>query len=189
MNYPTPGSLELVEEPSGNWMIRLPAEPFGLREPPAPSPRIGETAWYVPYTAVHPLTAAGAPRDAVWVNVASSPNSYYGALARIWARGETFAILEHDVICRPDVIDAFESCPEPWCCFGYHDVHDELFGDMLGCTRFRAEVLETVPDALSSLPEEGWDWHCVCDGLGRNIRTAGFTHHLHRPPVVHHHLT
>lgn len=57
---------------------------------------------------------------------------------------------------------------------------------MLGCTRFRKELIEAVPDALTSIPEDNWDWHNMCDGVGNNLRAAGYTHHWHTPPVEHH---
>jgi hypothetical protein len=193
-HLPDGSRLEIIEDPAGNRTVLIPKAKYDrLIEPPAPQPRRGETQWYVPYTAVHPATVAGAPDDAIWVNVAASPLAYYGALLDIWGRGETFATLEHDVICRPDVIQAFEECPEPWCCFGYSDICCpgcmEAWANELGCTRFRREIIEAVPDAVSSAPRDFWDWHIACDGLGRNLRAAGFTHHWHFPPVEHHHLT
>lgn len=149
--------------------------------------------WYVPHTACHPETVANAPANATWVNVASSPNAYYAALLRIWAEGETFAILEHDVTCRPDVVESFDACPELWCLYQYDPVCTcgnpncrEAWRNMLGCTRFRAELMVAVPDAMASIPTDNWDWHNVCDGLGNNLRAAGFKHHWHGPPVYHH---
>jgi hypothetical protein len=192
-SLPDGSRLEIIEQGDGNLTVLIPRAKYqGESGPPKPVERLGETAWYVPYTAVHPWTVAGAPRDAVWVDVSSSPIAYYGALLEIWERGETFAVLEHDVVCRPDVVEAFEECPEPWCSYGYSDIcHKECmeaWANALGCTRFRREVLEAVPDAMSSVPVEGWDWHGVCDGLGRNLRAAGYTHHWHFPSAEHHHL-
>lgn len=151
--------------------------------------------WYVPHTARHPQTAANAPDGATWVNVAQSPNAYYAALLKWWAQGDTFAVLEHDVECRPDVVASFDECPEPWCLYEYAPVCDcgnpdcrEAWRNMLGCTRFRAELIAAVPDAVASIPTDNWDWHNVCDGLGNNLRAAGYTHHWHAPPVFHHRL-
>lgn len=160
--------------------------------PPAPEPRAGTINWYLPYTAVHPRTRDSAPADTTWVDVSCSPIAYWAALGAIWARGETFALLEHDVVCRPDIIAEFEACPEPWCVFPYDFCHvecREAWRNMLGCTRFHAELLEAVPDAVSRIPAGARDWHNMCDGLGANLRAAGFTHHWHGPPVEHHRET
>ena len=190
---PDGSMMELIESETGNRTVLIPRAKFnGKMDPPAPIAKQGTVQWYVPYTAVHPLTVDGAPKDAIWINVSSSPNAYYAALFDIWDRGESFAVLEHDVVCRPDVIESFENCPEPWCAYGYGDICHwscmEAWANALGCTRFRQEALEAVPDALSSVPSHLWDWHQVCDRLGERLRAAGFRHHWHWPPVVHHHL-
>ena len=134
-----------------------------------------------------------APADATWIDVSSSPIAYYAALTDIWAQGKTFAILEHDVVCRPDIVAELEQCPEPWCLFGYQDFCHEACRDawrnQLGCTRFRAEVMQAVPDALTAIPPAGWDWHIACNGLGDNLRAANFKHHWHGPPAGHHRET
>lgn len=162
----------------------------GLLEPPAPEARKGEVAWYVPYTFLHPLAVESAPRDAIWVGVNSSVDAYYGAMLDLWDRGETFAVMEHDIICRPDVVKAFEECPEPWCVFGYSNICHvecmEAWRNALGCTRFRKEIIEAVPDAMRSIPRDSWHWTYMCDGLGNNLRAAGFKHHWHYPWVDHH---
>ena len=186
----TEGALGLTPRilPSGNWRV----ERFVVQQPPAPKARRAATAWYLPYTQVHPQTVAGAPKDAVWVNVSVSETAYFEALKAIWARRETFALLEHDVVCRPDVVRAFEECPEPWCAFGYSDIcHPECmeaWANTLGCTRFREEILDLVPDALSSIPDGERGWLNLCDRIGERLRAAGFTHHWHHPPVEHHHF-
>ncbi len=161
-----------------------------LDQPPTPAPQVGDVRWYVPYTALHPATVAAAPPDAIWVDVRSSTHAYFAALASWWADGDTFAVLEHDVLCRLDVIAELEACPELWCLYGYdpmcHPACQEAWRNQLGCTRFRAEILAAVPDAVSGIPADGRDWHGVCDGLGNNLRAAGFTHHWHGPAVEHH---
>lgn len=187
---PDGSRVDLIIDDDGNRAVRLPR---GTLAPPAPTPRTGSVAWYVPYTAVHPHTAAAAPADAVWIDVSGSPVAYYAALLDIWQLGETFAILEHDVVCRPDIIDELEECPEPWCLYGYTDFcHDgcrEAWRNQLGCTRFRSELIRAVPDAMSAIPASNWDWHEMCNGLGENLRAQGYTHHWHGPPAEHHRQT
>lgn len=160
--------------------------------PPRPLARVGGVGWYVPYTRVHPLTVAGVPVDAVWADVTGSPIAYFALLLAVWSLGESFALLEHDVVCRPDVIAAFEECPEPWCTYGYSDIcHPgcmDAWANALGCTRFSGEAVRAVPDAVSAIPADNWDWHNVCDGLGANLRAAGLKHHWHYPWVEHHHM-
>lgn len=186
----------MVTRLNGNQSVKVWPSLAKQREaPPVPvSPRDG-AQFYIPYTAVHPLTVEGAPPDAIWCDVSGSDIAYFGAICDWWDRGETFAILEHDVVCRPDIVAAFNECPEPWCLFGYDPYCScgnpdcrEAWRNAIGCTRFRAELMAAVPDAASSIVAELWDWHNVCDGLGNNLRAAGFTHHWHEPPVFHHRL-
>lgn len=177
---------------SGNWRMRVtPAEGF-LLGPPKPEPRQGEVQWYVPYTQVHPKTVEGAPSDAIWIDVGAGPDAYYWALREIWARGESFALLEHDVVCRPDVIEAFEADPALWITCPYdtycHSECREAWRNQLGCTRFRAELIEAVPDAMMFTEPELRVWTNVCDGLGRSLRNAGFTHQWFFPEVRHHQM-
>ena len=189
MLLPDGSTAEFVVDPSG---VRTVIVKKGRQFAPvvvAPSDVIAPFSVYVPHTVRHPEVLAAAPLNAVWVDVAQSDIAYYAALFKWWDIGATFAVLEHDVFCRPDVIDAFDACPEPWCAFPYtpfcHRECWDAWGNMLGCTRFRSELLAAVPDAVSSIPREGWGWQNLCDGLGANLRAAGFTHHWHEPPVQH----
>jgi hypothetical protein len=170
-----------------------------LASPPEPVTRLGTVQWYVPYTAIHPATAAAAPADAIWVDVSHGPYSYFTALLCWWDKAlaaaragqpHDIAILEHDVICRPDIIATFESCPEPWCTYSYAEMccQDETgyspcreaWRNQLGCTRFRSELIVAVPDAVRDIPrtptaprQGSWDWHNLCDGLAGEGVTDG----------------
>lgn len=141
------------------------------------------------FTATHPDTLAAAPAAAEWVYVGDSDTDYWEALRRFWARGEDLLVLEHDVICRPDVLEGFETCAESWCLHRYsnHDWSDaEAWRNAIGCTRFRRELIAAVPDAVANIEPQHRDWRNVCDGIGSNLRAAGFSHHWHEPPVTHH---
>lgn len=182
-------SFGLVPDVAGALTIRRMPEGW---PPPEPAPRRGDVKWVIPYTRVHPLTVAGAPKDALWVDVSAHPDAYFALLSDLWAHTQTFALLEHDVVCRPDVMAAFEECPEPWCAFGYDDICCrscmDAWANTLGCTRFRSDLIRAVPDAVSSIPAGERDWHNLCDRLGERLRAAGFSHHFHEPWVEHHHM-
>lgn len=182
-------TAHVVVDPSG-------IETVVVHKPRDDGPDLGTSGYespfqvYIPHTARHPLTVSTAPENATWVDVSQSDFAYYAALASWWDRGETFMVLEHDVICRPDVVAELDACPEPWCLYGYEEIcHPgcmEAWRNALGCTRYRKELIAAVPDALMSIPPDNWDWHNVCDGLGDNLRAAGYTHHWHEPWVSHH---
>jgi len=145
----------------------------------------------VPFTKRHPDIEAAAPAHAEWVDVSEDGFAYWRLLCEWWARGETFMVLEHDVICRPEILEHFESCPEPWCLHPYDDMCHwgcmEKWANSLGCIRFDASLMRAVPDAASSVEDPKLRiWTDACNGLGNNLRDAGFTHHWHFPAVYHH---
>ena len=159
--------------------------------------------FYVPWAERNQLVVESVPPGTTWVDVRGGLNTYHAALAEMWAKGEDFAVIEHDVVIHDTVVEQFENCPEPWCVFGYdnmcHEACREAWANMLGCTRFRAELIAACPDALTSIPEDRRGWHNVCDELAGDkiagtpaplrpgsLRAAGFTHHWHTPPVSHH---
>ena len=159
------------------------------------------TQFYLPFTKIHGDVWNALPEGTITVDVSGSPDAYWAALCEWWVKGEDFAVIEHDVICRPDVIEQFDSCPEPWCVFGYdpicHEACQEAWANMLGCTRFRAVITAEFPDAVTSIPPQDRNWNNLCDHLAGNKlhgvpcdqRPGGireqFTHHWHRPSVRH----
>lgn len=192
MLLPDGSVAQIVTDPSGvDTVIVRRAHTFN--EAAVSSGYTSPFRWYVPFTAKHPDTVANAPDNATWVNVAQHDHAYYAALTHWWEQGETFAVLEHDVICRPDIVESFDACPELWCTYPYvpececgNPACREAWRNQLGCTRFRAELMTAVPAALRDAPPHLWDWHNACDGLGNSLRAAGFTHHWHLPGVDHH---
>lgn len=159
--------------------------------------------FYVPFAEDNWQTRQAAPPGTIFVDVSGGDTAYWEALRDIWAVGEDFAIIEHDVICRPDTGPEFDHCPELWCSFQYdpicHPECREAWANQLGCTRFRAEIMAKCPDALTSIPKDRRDWHNLCDEIAGDkiagvpsslrtgsIRAAGFTHHWHEPGVKHH---
>ena len=172
---------------------------------------------YYAFTRRDPRTIAGSPKNAQWSDVSSSPFAYCAALCKWWetavVEGTDLAIVEHDVVCRPDIIETFVNCPEPWCSFTYADIccQDEngwspcmeAWRNMIGCTRFRAELIADVPNAVSAVPahcpdsctehgpaerDQHWDWHLICNQVLDNVRAAGYQHHWHWPGAEHHHF-
>lgn len=146
----------------------------------------------VPFTARHPDTIAGVPESAEWHYVGSDPHAYWRLMCELWERGEAVTVVEHDVQARPEVFVAFDACPNPWCAYWYGDVcHQECrdaWDNQLGCTRFSRELVRDVPDAISSIESRKRDWHELCNGIGENLRGAGWTHHWHGP-VRHHKMS
>ena len=158
----------------------------------------------VPYVGPRrPEVEAGVPAWAEWVDVSADGHAYWRTMCEWWERGESFLVVEHDVVCRPDVLEAVEACPEPWCTHPYtpicHWECQEAWANMLGCTRFSASLIAACPQAVSSIPVEQRLWNNLCDSIAGNkiggvdqptlrphsLRAAGYSHHWHFPAVRH----
>ena len=176
-------TLEIVRDEMGNGSTTLGYDDYRDYFPVAKR----DGFILVPYTVRHSLTEQGVPAWADWVYVGNSPYDYWRLLCDWWT--EEFTVIEHDVRATPEIFAEFEACPEPWCYFHYSNHTKEnaeawRYG-ILGCTRFRDEIIQAVPTALTEL---GWrfrDWHVLSTGLGMTLREAGFEPHVHG--VVDHH--
>lgn len=125
--------------------------------------------------------------------------SYFRLLEVAWAARETFAIVEHDIELRGGELAELDRCPELWCAHSYEvfagDVATAYGGPYaLGCVRFRAQLLEELPDALevaggdNTHPVHPDRSYLVMDStLTGYLRRAGYEAHLHTPAVIHHH--
>lgn len=130
------------------------------------------------------------------VDVTHSQTAYHDALDERWQAGVDLVNIEHDIVPRTDVREAFEACRELWCCFSYELAvgYVGLAGgppSALGCTRFRAELLEAEPDAIAEagrsdntgVPVQAW-WR-IDARLNLLLHERGYRPHTHLPPVVH----
>lgn len=71
---------------------------------------------------------------------------YFDLLSAYWRSGETFCIVEHDIVVRPEALVEFEECPERWCAAPYRYVGSTHYG--LGCVRFDGSLLAAHPDVM-----------------------------------------
>jgi len=120
---------------------------------------------------------------------ASDATGYHRAVAALWAAGETFVIVEQDIVPFPGAIAELATCERDWCAFPY-----ELqvgIQPALGCTKFSARLMARFPDALSRAGEpdqEGLpakDWRRLDVRLDRVLRGYGAALHVHAGVVGH----
>jgi hypothetical protein len=150
----------------------------------------------VGYTDLRPEVSEALDRYAVpyghtiaYEDCRPSTDRYHEALAQEWRAGADFAVVEHDIVIDQRVFPAFEACEEPWCGFGY----DAAVGYkvMLGCTRFRSELVQAVPDLLELCASETQSgvparaWYRLDVRVDEVLRRRGYTAHLHMPPIRH----
>jgi hypothetical protein len=115
--------------------------------------RGGARSWHcrfvVPYTRLAPevlwaLQEAGV--DFEPIDVSGADDAYWELLADLWRSGETFAIIEHDIVVPPNVLNSLDDCDEPWCVAKYRYLRGNYWG--LGCTRFAGSLTRAHPDVL-----------------------------------------
>jgi hypothetical protein len=146
----------------------------------------------VPFTALAPGVAQ-ALQATEWswtpVDVSGSDDAYWSLLAGLWESGESFCIVEHDVIVHPSTFDELADCPQSWCAFPV----PYFVGDYAGmaCVKFSANLIAACPEALqrvghmsnASHPPRHW---CTLDAwLQVVLQSTGVTRHLHGPALGH----
>ena len=104
--------------------------------------------------------------------------AYDRLFRRLWAEGEPFVLVEHDILPWPGAVQRLWTCDRPWCAFEYF-----MLGELrvaLGCTKFDPSRLGPCP-----LPDTVWHWRKmdwqIIDALTDRSQCA----HLHEPAVTH----
>jgi hypothetical protein len=116
---------------------------------------------------------------------ADDPHAYARVLANHWQTGETFMVVEPDIVVRHDVIEAFRTCGCPYGCYPYPWLTD--VGPALGCTWFKAEFLAKYPAAMKGVQDSNVSWNQVDVVLMRHILARHYKEqpHVHLPAVQH----
>lgn len=130
---------------------------------------------------IEPLKVAISPYD---------PGAYWRAVAAMWALGQTFAIVEQDIVPHPGALAELERCSEPWCAFPYS--LKTGFYAALGCVRFSASLLAEYPEALERVGEidddglPARDWRRLDTRIARVLsQDCDVRIHVHEPAVGH----
>lgn len=129
----------------------------------------------VPFTTlrsetVDAILATGRPFETA--DVSASDEAYWHVLADLWRSGESFCIVEHDVVVNADTFDAFADCEHEWCAAPYPYFNGDYPG--LGCVRFSEALTRRHPNvmedvaALSDGSHPPMHW-CRLDQWVRNV--------------------
>lgn len=121
------------------------------------------------------------------VDVSDSDESYWSLLAGLWRSGDSFAVVEHDVIVEPGSIAALDECAEPWCAFAVRYGAGHHVG--LGCAKFTSAFCAKRPTAMGRVgemsdakhPQKHW---CRLDAWLSKV-LAPATPHVHWGPLDH----
>ncbi len=122
-------------------------------------------------------------------DVSGSDTAYTQLLQKLWRDGDTFALVEHDIVPWRGALAELAACPRDWCAFQYPFGGGMIAG--LGCTRFRAALLAAHPAAVDDTLTEATEihptgfWCNLDDRLTRALTRRGAARHEHTPAVGH----
>jgi len=131
------------------------------------------------------------------VFVGRTEYDYAHLLERLWRERETFLIVEHDVQLTADALREAVECECLWSASPYEGQGDRIRElnatiQSLGCVRFRAELMEKVPNAAVRANTGAGTWASQAHWRNLDGRilwalgTEGFRPHQH-VEVPHHH--
>jgi hypothetical protein len=135
------------------------------------------------------LTTWASDDEIRFVNVGGSDLRYGLVLASAWGWSDDLAIIEPDIMVRGDVVEAFHSCREGYCCFPYALTTDVM--PALGCTMFGFGFRRKHPDAMNEALEEPaghgpGHFRSIDVALQRYVLARnGIQPHVHVPAVTH----
>jgi hypothetical protein len=165
-----------------------------LSDPTPISPDLPELRVMIPYVPgwlCQETEAWGESSRAEFHDVSSDEKAYRRLLARLWHEGQSFVIVEHDILPPPEALSGFAECSEPWCCYPYpYALGTSAFGQ-LGCTRFSAGLLRALPDLIEEseleMPLGGYppDWIRLAPMIKKCLLRYGVGWHTHFPYARH----
>lgn len=148
---------------------------------------------YVPYTVLsQPVLDALAATGSSYtgVDVSGSDSAYCELLQELWARQESFVIVEHDVLVRPDTLQELAVCPNNWC--GFPVPYMGTFYPGMACAKFEQSLIGSNPFAMEQVARMSDDTHrerhwCRLDAWLQYIvlPRGGAQRHIHDPPLGH----
>lgn len=111
------------------------------------------------------------------------PTQYGKVIAEYWKKGESFLVVEPDIVINPLVFIAINECDCEYGCFPY--AWKTNVGPALGCTWFKDTFIAKYPNAAFEASHVSWRQFDVVFMRHVLARKYGEQPHVHLPPVVH----
>lgn len=91
--------------------------------------------------------------EVVYKDVSEDQWSYTKVLEELWQQGETFALMEHDMVPWPGAITQIINCPYPWCFYGYTPDIDLVENGCapFGLIKISAKLIEEFPEVWTRM--------------------------------------
>lgn len=106
-------------------------------------------------------------------------DSYQLLFLSLWKAGESFIIVEHDVVPSPGSLDRLARCKHQWCGCPYGPG-----GISLGCTKIADTLIAKLPKLWEKMPLRHWQY---CDDWFGSHAEKVASQHRHEPVEAHLH--
>jgi hypothetical protein len=114
-----------------------------------------EMAVAVPFVSLRQETVVALHGKEVRYAPMTSDSSYWELLRDLWAAGQTFAIVEQDIVVAETTLDELRLCDGDWCAMPFpYRGNPRAFS--LACTKFSAALIARHPDLMAEVAEM-WD--------------------------------
>lgn len=127
------------------------------------------------------------PDDVVWADCRGNDNAYFQAVREMWNSGETFVIVEQDILPWPGAVKKIYECPHKFCINwtphwqSLSDRDSEPWTYAHGLVKYGQDLIHEIPNWFNDYQEsQHWsqfDWNLV--------KTYQNQIHYHMPPVIH----
>lgn len=88
----------------------------------------------------------GSEWDYETVDVSGDDEAYWRLLRDLWDEGETFVVVEHDIVLGAYTLVDLARCEGEWCTCPYPYFHGRYYG--LGCAKFSDRLIARVPELM-----------------------------------------
>jgi len=152
---------------------------------PAPAPHAVKLVCPYVEGMLWPQTRAIGERfNAQFANVGGSDTAYHALLTRLWAMGEGFALLEHDLSPSDALLSELLACEQPWCSGAYLYRAEGrtilIWGQ--GIVKFSTRLVRAESNAMAFAP---CHWEVLDLVLADVLTERGYVVHQHLPAVRH----
>lgn len=106
---------------------------------------------------------------------------YWQMLDRMWRRGETFYIVEQDVLVPAGGLHQLRDCPDPWCSLPTV-CHGRLIATTFGAVKFGAALMTADPGFWADIPTT---WFRLDANFANKMDYPHVRPHPHFPAALH----
>lgn len=125
------------------------------------------------------------PNDVTWADCSGGDDAYFEAVKSMWNQGETFVIVEQDILPWPGALKEIYECSHRFCILWtphWQSINrDGSWTYAHGIVKYGSGLINQIPNYFNEYAEthhwSQFDWNIVA--------TYGSEIHYHWPPVIH----